>query len=55
VAVEKLTLEKSAEKRSRQDALQNDFLCSARHFLSPKFPMISEILSFSTATGHYTF
>jgi hypothetical protein len=28
----------------------NDFLCSVRHFLSPKFPLISEISSFSTPT-----
>src|SRR3984893_6285298 len=31
----------------------NDFLCSARHFLFPKFPPISEISSFSTATPDY--
>ena len=30
--------------------LVNDFLCSARHFLSPKISLISEISSFSTAT-----
>jgi hypothetical protein len=45
VAVEKLTREKSAGK--------TDFLCSARHFLSPKFPLISEISSFSTAAPVY--
>ena len=31
----------------------NNFLCSAGHFLSPKFPLISEISSFSTATYSY--
>jgi hypothetical protein len=50
VAVEKLTVEKSAEKRSRQDDLQTTF--SARLDISypQTFPMISEILSFSTTT-----
>src|ERR1700726_4165064 len=33
-----------------QKARTNDVLDSARHFLSPKFPPISEISSFSTAT-----
>src|ERR1700680_815740 len=32
----------------------NNVLDSARHFLSPKFLLISEISSFSTATGDYT-
>jgi hypothetical protein len=48
VAVEKLTYKKSAEKRLRQDALQTTF--PAGHFLSPKFPLISEISRLSTAT-----
>jgi hypothetical protein len=34
----------------RAGCATNDFLCSARDFLSPKFPLISEISSFSTAT-----
>jgi hypothetical protein len=50
VAVEKLTYKKSAEKRLRQDALQTTFPARLDNFLSPKFPLISEISSFSTAT-----
>jgi len=49
VAVEELALEKSAEKRSRQDALQQLSLLAYR-FLIPKVPLLSEILSSSTAT-----
>ena len=51
VGVEKLDFGKSAEIGLRQDALQTIFSDSPRHFLSPKFVLISEIRSFSTATA----
>jgi hypothetical protein len=50
-AVEKLAHQEFAEIASRQEALQNDFPQSPRHFLSPDFQLFSEKPTFSTATA----
>ncbi len=48
LATGKFTLEQSAEKVSRQYALQMTFSAQLDIFYPQTFPMISELLSFST-------
>src|SRR6266851_3610348 len=53
VGVEKLTRGNS-QKKIASGCPINDFLCSARHFLSPNFGCFSRKATCSTPTGDFT-
>jgi hypothetical protein len=55
VAVEKLTRWEMGEKNFALGSPTNDVLRFPRHFLSHNFPLFQEKVTFSTATGDYTF